>query len=83
MKNNGGVACWSSMVSDNTGNTHSGRRLAAEELPTVFNLADCIHMIHNTAKEMSFCIEYFKEVGSWSFQSANHHTDKFPVYYAA
>ena len=71
------------MVSDDMGNTRSGCRLAAEELPTIFNLADCIHAIHNTAKEMSFGVEYFKEVGSWSIQSANHHTDGFPVYYAA
>lgn len=49
------------MVSDNTGNTRAGRRLAAEAMPSVLNLADCIHALHNTMKEMS-AINYFKEV---------------------
>jgi hypothetical protein len=59
--NNGGPKHWAGTVSDNTGNVRVGRRESVVAIPSLMNLADCVHAIHNTIKEMSG-IEYFEGV---------------------
>lgn len=48
------------IVSDSTGNTRLHRELLVEEIPTLFNLPDIVHLISNTIKDL-VKLDYFKE----------------------
>ncbi|KAG6913559.1 hypothetical protein DXG01_005904 [Tephrocybe rancida] len=39
--------------SDDTGNTHRGRKDTNEVVLTILNLSDCIHFLQNTSKDIS------------------------------
>ncbi|KAJ3753918.1 ribonuclease H-like domain-containing protein [Lentinula raphanica] len=48
-----GVANWAGCVSDSTSTTAKVRAGIAEEIPTVVNLDDCVHLLHNMIGDIS------------------------------
>ncbi|KAJ3767396.1 hypothetical protein FB446DRAFT_707851 [Lentinula raphanica] len=48
-----GVANWAGCVSDSTSTTAKVRAGIAEEIPTVVNLDDCVHLLHNMIDDIS------------------------------
>ncbi|KAF8148580.1 hypothetical protein B0H34DRAFT_802808 [Crassisporium funariophilum] len=53
-----GVDNVAAVCSDNTGNTRCGRRNAQAVIPTMLNLADCVHHLQNTIKDINGIPEF-------------------------
>jgi len=49
------------VVSDNTGNTRKARRLIRKSVPSIVDLQDVCHLLHNMIKQISKLL-YFKDV---------------------
>lgn len=50
----------------NTGNTKAVRRIISEEYPTIMNIQDACHQMHNTCKDICK-LPAFKDVGTHRF----------------
>jgi hypothetical protein len=55
-----GRAKFCAVVCDSTGNTRASRRLTVAEVPTALNVADIVHHISNTVKDI-VKLEFFSE----------------------
>ncbi|KAI0643696.1 ribonuclease H-like domain-containing protein [Trametes meyenii] len=53
-----GIERFSGICSDNTGNTRKARELLVRKIPTMLNLLDCCHHLHNTAKDVTKLSEF-------------------------
>ena len=53
-----GISNFAGMCSNSTGNTKRGRKEAHEEVPTIIDLGDCCHRLHNTIKDVNKLPEF-------------------------